>query len=214
MPTPTQSILGWPRGGWAVLGTWASAVLLLQASTFLAYGTDDEAFGRVARLGARSGFCAFVLAFGAGPAHRFWPNAVTRWLLAHRPYLGVSFAFSHFTFLAANVTRVFLHYDGQFTDLRPVIAWAGGGFLYAVIGAMAITSFPGPANALGASRWRMLHVFGSYAILIGFLNSFGTRAVTRPEYLPFAVPAVALLALRIAAAVSRSRQSARAANRT
>lgn len=194
---------GWPRRGWILAGTWTAIVLLLAAANFALHGMGNETFGRVARLGARSGFIAFFLAFGAGPLHLLWPGRWTSWLVAHRPYLGVSFATSHFIFLGANVSRVVVHMGGEPFALRPPVAWLVGGIGFVMIFAMAATSFPGPARWLGARRWKALHLVGGYGLLLGFLNSFGTRALEKPEYLPFAAATLALLGLRLAACCKR-----------
>ena len=109
---------------------------------------------------------------------------MTRWILSHRRYLGVSFAVSHSIFLASHIVRVFVVHDGDFFALRPPIAWLGGAVVFGFIYSMAATSFPVLARKLDVRAWKLLHKTGSYAIALTFLNSYGFRAITMPEYLP------------------------------
>jgi len=191
---------GWSRADWALVGLWLAVLAVLTGTTLLRGGTDDATLGAVARHAARSGLLVFALAFSAAALEQLFGGAIPRRLLAHRSQLGFAFGLSHLLFLGTNVTRVFVHYGGDFFALRPPIAWAAGGTIYLFIVAMMITSFPAPALRLGRLRWKVLHTIGGWSILLTFLNSYGQRALTRPAYLPWAAVAVAVLAVRGAAA--------------
>lgn len=200
-----MSALGWPRAGWMLAGALTAGMLVLAGATLAIYGIDDSTLGVVARNAARSSLILFSLAFSAGPLERFFPAAPTRWLFRHRPFIGVSFVVSHLIFLASHVVRAFVVHDGDFFALRPPFAWIGGGTLYVVMIAMAVTSFPGPAARIGPRAWKLLHTVGSYAIFATFLNSYGYRVlfVPLPEYLPALGLLLGVLVLRAAAFAHR-----------
>jgi DMSO/TMAO reductase YedYZ heme-binding membrane subunit len=206
-PTTRRSAapLGWSNSGWRLVALWALGLALLCTWVLASRGSSDSALGLVARNAARSGFLAFVLTVGAGPLHQLWPGPGTAWLLRRRSQLGVAFALAHFLFLATNVARVLLHYGGHFTLLRPATTWVGGGALFLVIGALALTSFPGPARRLGPRAWRRLHLAGVWLLLAQFLLSYGLRALHDPFYIPFALAGIALVGLRAAAAFRSDR---------
>lgn len=194
--TQQRTFLGWPRNGWILTISLSGAVLGAAILTVMLYGTSDSVLAVVARNSVRAALVLFALTFSASSLHYFFPGAVTRWLVAHRPYLGVAFAIAHLSFLSANIARVILIHGGRFTDLRPPVAWIVGGAGYVLIVAMAATSFPGPRAAIGRRAWNALHVVGGYAIALAFLNSYGTRAFRMPEYFPLALVTVGVLALR------------------
>lgn len=195
--TTRRGFLGWPGRSWALLGVWVGLLAATTAALLLTRGAGEPTFSLVARIGARSALVAFALAFSARPLHECLPSRVTRTLLTWRRELGVCFAASHLWFLGANVSRVILHHGGDPFSLRPPSAWIVGGGGYVFIVAMAITSFPRPAAALGPRRWKLLHTVGGWAILLGFLNSYGLRAIFAEGYLPHAALVLAVLGLRV-----------------
>jgi DMSO/TMAO reductase YedYZ heme-binding membrane subunit len=70
---------------------------------------------------------------------------------------------------------------------------------------MAATSFDSTARLISRRAWSLLHTLGSYYIWFIFANSYLTRAVSIPAYIPFAALVIFILGLRIAARVSRAR---------
>jgi hypothetical protein len=67
--------------------------------------------------------------------------------------------------------------------------------------AMAATSFDRTARAIGPRAWRILHTSGVYYLWFQFMASFGMRIPGMPKYAWFLVPLLAVMALRIIAAV-------------
>jgi len=83
-----------------------------------------------------------------------------------------------------------------------------GGIGYAVIIAMAATSFDAAVAAIGPRAWQLLHRIGGYYLLLQFMVSFGKRIPGMPLYSLFLVPRFAVLALRlIAMAGAKDRQT-------
>jgi hypothetical protein len=70
---------------------------------------------------------------------------------------------------------------------------------------MTATSFDRTARAIGPRAWTILHTTGSYYVWLIFANSYISRAVMTPEYIPLAALVVAALGLRISARIAGAR---------
>ncbi len=192
--------------GWPLVAVAGSALVLMILALLAGFGTDELGIRVVIRATARTSFVLFMLAFVASALRRAWPNDATVWLLANRRYVGVSFAVSHVLHLLAIVAL----YDWsvrRFAVEAGAAAILLGGLGYVFVFAMAATSFDRTAAWLGRRRWRRLHTAGAYYLWTIFTISYVPRAVMEsPAYVPFAVVALATLALRIA---YRPRRAAR-----
>jgi sulfoxide reductase heme-binding subunit YedZ len=198
MQQGTSALRGWPLVG--------VAALIVTAATAALWFTNADAVSAlhaIIRVTARFSIAFFLLAFTAAALWRFWPNAWTRWQRQNRRYLGVSFAVSHSIHLLAILTLLQLA-PAEFTDV-PMATWIFGGFAYVFIAAMTLTSFDRTAQMIGARAWTILHTTGSYYIWLIFANSFISRAVVMPEYIPIAVLLIVALGLRLAARIARAR---------
>jgi hypothetical protein len=104
--------------GWRLLAV--VAVLLSMMAVLVVLASPDVAGIRmVIRWTARTSLLLFLLTFTASAAWRRWPGPWTRWQLANRRYLGLSFAFSHGVHLLAILA---------FAHLAPVeLDWCGSG---------------------------------------------------------------------------------------
>jgi sulfoxide reductase heme-binding subunit YedZ len=89
-----------------------------------------------------------------------------------------------------------------------------GGIGYGFITAMAATSFDRTARAVGPHAWRILHTAGVYYLWVQFMISFGMRVPAMPNYIWFLVPLLAVMALRIIAALQARRIRAHGAVQT
>lgn len=192
--------------GWPLVLCVAFAVALFYCATLLVFGYNEESMRVLVRASARSSFVIFTCAFVAHALHTLWPRqGASRWARDNYSFLLVSLAVSH-TFHAlalaglAHVTR------GESLGQREVFDYAGGGLAYALMYAMAATSF---AKERGRAL-QMLHDVGMYYVWVVFMNSYGGRAIHSLAYVPFALVLVAALALRVLAAL-RPRPLARAA---
>jgi methionine sulfoxide reductase heme-binding subunit len=159
---------------------------------------DLEGVRMVVRFTARSSLLLFCLAFSAGALARLWPGGWTRWQLRNRRQFGLAFAASHG--LHALALLAFARLDpAAFAAATSLASYLFGGIGYAVIVAMAITSFDRTAAALGPRGAQLLHRVGGYYLLAQFSVSFGMRIPSMPNYLLFLIPLAATLGLRIAA---------------
>ena len=185
--------------GWRILTLVTSALAGLVAWALAAHGVSEDAVRSVVRVTARSSLVLFLLAFTASSLHAFLRSGTSAWALRNRRHLGVSFAASHTVHLLALVALGLRFPDPFLVDLE-AIAVIGGGLAYVFLYAMTLTSFAGPARALGARRWKTLHTAGAWYIWIIFAQSYIPRALANPSYVPFAAALVAAAGLRIARA--------------
>jgi DMSO/TMAO reductase YedYZ heme-binding membrane subunit len=170
----------WVRG-WRLLG--ALALLVAGAAAAMVAGAPGVDGVRAAiRLTARTSLVLFVLAFTASAAFRLWPSGFTRWQRQNRRQLGLAFAVSHGVHLGAIIA--FARLDAPAFAARTTTgSLISGAIAYAFIVAMAVTSFDRTAAWLGARRWKLLHVAGSYYVWMSFAIAFARRAPAEPAYL-------------------------------
>ena len=167
----------------------ASAVILSFCLALLAVeGIGEDGFRAVIRLTARTSLVLFLLAFSASAAFRARRGPATRWLLANRRYLGLSFACSQLIHLLA-IGALAWGYPTSFWPGTAMSAVVVGGIGYLFIAAMAATSNDASVAWLGRQRWQLLHTVGGYWIWQVFLVTY---ALGIPRA-PWKVVAVALL---------------------
>ena len=182
--------------GWPIVGSAALGVAAMIAAILAVAGTGDEGIRLVIRATARTSVLLFTAAFVASALHRAWPGRVSRWMLANRRYLGVSFAVSHLAHLLA-----ILGLGGW--SLARVVEVAGlgtvmlGGVAYVFIGAMTATSFDRTAAWLGPGRWAQLHTAGVYYLWAIFFLTFAPGLFKSALYWPFTLALLAALLLRV-----------------
>ncbi len=183
--------------GWRITIGIGVALIALSGAQLAIWGTGEEGLRVLIRSSARSSVLLFALAFSASALRSLWRSEPSRWLLANRRYLGVSYAFSHAIHLAALVGlgRV----SQEFVDSIDAVTVIGGGLVYVFTLAMALTSSDAAVRALGRPRWRALHWAGSWYIWIVFAQSYLPRAVVQPAYGIAAVLVLAVPAMRSAA---------------
>jgi len=185
------ALAGWPIVGWS-----AVMVALLCGAVLLAAGGGEAGVRAAIRLSAKTSLLLFSAAFVASSVRVLWPNQLTRWLLANRRYVGVSFAASHFIHLVAILAL--LRVAPDFRIGPPALI--GGGLAYVFIAAMTATSFDRSAAWLGPRRWKALHKTGMYYCWFIFFISYLPRAIGESVlYWPFVAVLLAGLGLRAAA---------------
>ncbi len=177
------------------------ALAALAGLQLAVWGAGEEGIRVLVRSSARSSVLLFALAFTASSLRTFWQNGATKWLLANRRYLGISYAVSHAIHLLALVAL----YDAssEFATALSPITVVGGGIAYAFTAAMALTSSDAAVAALGRRRWSLLHTVGGWYIWIIFAQSYLPRAFLYPAYLPAALVVLAVPALRFARRLRR-----------
>jgi methionine sulfoxide reductase heme-binding subunit len=171
-----------------------SAVLFLMAVGLVLASPDVAGVRSVIRWTARTSLVLFLLTFTASAAWRRWPGAWTRWQLANRRYLGLSFAVSHGVHLIAILAFAHLAPLAFDQASNPATRFVGEiGYLFII--AMTATSFDTTAAWLGRRAWKILHTTGTWYLWFVFLSSYASRAVHDRRYL------IGLAAVLIALAV-------------
>jgi len=190
--------------GWSIVGAVAVALILVVTMEAMMSGAPVEGVRGIIRATERSSFALFSLAFTASAVCYFWPNAWTRWQLRNRRYLGVSFALSHFVHLLA-IFAIGHNAPADLAAGTDATTWIFGGLTYVFIGLMTATSFDSTARLISRRAWSVLHTVGAYYIWLVFANSYLSRALSMPAYIPVGALVIFMLGLRIAARVSRAR---------
>ncbi len=160
-------------------------------------GSDEEGVRILVRVTARTAAAIFSVVFATSSLWRLWPNAVTRWLLTNRRYLGVAFAAAHGLHLGTLVL-LSMAQGPKFLDETSAVTMIGGGVVSALIAAMALTSSNRAQAALG-KRWRSLHRAGGYGAWSIYLMAYVIGFTSLSIYTLFGVLLVGAMGLRIAA---------------
>lgn len=190
--------------GWRLLAVLTLSLVALSVWIASMRQFEVEGVRMVIRFTARSSLVLFCLAFSATALARLWPTAWSRWQRRNRRYLGLSFAVSHGIHAVAIIAFAKMDPAG-FAAATSAASYIFGGIGYAIIIAMAATSFDRTAEMLGPRAWRMLHLAGGYYLLFQFTVSFGKRVLDMPLYALFPIPLVAVFALRMIAMAPRGR---------
>jgi sulfoxide reductase heme-binding subunit YedZ len=196
--------------GWHLLGLTALVMAALALWLASMRGFEVDGVRMVVRYTARTSLLFFCLACSASALHRLWPGSFTRWQLRNRRYLGLSFAVSHLIHAVAIVCFAVMA-PPLFAEATSPASFIFGGIGYGFIIAMAATSFDRAARAIGPRAWRILHTSGVYYLWVQFMISFGMRIAGMPNYTWFLVPLLAVMALRIIAALQARRVKAHGA---
>jgi hypothetical protein len=193
-------------GGWAIVAFAALALSTLFFLELALLGAGEAGVRQVVRTSAQTSLVLFVTAFSASSIFQLRRTRLTRWLLANRRYIGVSFGVSHYFHLIALIAlgRV----SSEFVESLNLVTIVGGGLAYVFLTAMVATSFDRTAAALGPVWWERLHKVGGYYIWGIFFQSYLPRLLYESV---FYLPAVALLVVAISLRFYTSRQARRAA---
>lgn len=150
----------------AALTGAASIAYLSQA------GITDDNIRLLLRLSANVAFVVLLVVFAARPLRQIYATPTTRWLLQNRRLLGIAFAGIHTAHLAMIFFRANHNPDFEINLAASYI----GVITYSIIYLMFITSFDGPARALGPRAWRVLHKLGLY-----FIGAIFARTLLPPS---------------------------------
>jgi len=171
-------------------------LLVMCGALLLVHGTGEDGWRVVIRATARTSLVLFTAAYVASSLRAFVRNEPTKWLLANRRYVGLSYAVSHTLHLAAIVVLSQVAPDFEVATGTVVF----GGVAYVFLYAMALTSNGRAVAALGRTNWQRLHLAGMQYNWFIFAQSYLPRAAGEPAiYGPFAGLVVAGAAIRVAA---------------
>ena len=190
--------------GWRIVGAASFLLMVAFGAVVSIYGTDEQGLRMLVRTTARLSFLLFLAVYLASSARRLWPNDVTKWLLVNRRYLGVSFFVAHGLHLDAILMLDTLLGDALVTDALTLL---GGGLVYLLITAMALTSSDRAVRWLGAKRWGTLHRVGIHYVWAIWLLQWLPMGFMSPIYGLFLLLTLAALGVRIAARRSRATSS-------
>ncbi|MCH2172496.1 hypothetical protein MK489_17100 [Myxococcota bacterium] len=146
-------------GGWWITLATGLATFTALLGLFLQEGFDADALHAGVRWTARGALVSFWIVFVSSSARSLWSSATTRWLVANRRYLGVSFGiFMGFHLLMLIALGVL--FPGPFFSQLDALTITGGGLAYAFTAAMVLTSSDRSVRRLGRARWFRLHRMG------------------------------------------------------
>ena len=160
----------------AVVGCATVALVAMCAVLLVAYGIDEEGWRVVIRATARTSLVLFTAAYVASSLQRLLRNDATKWLLANRRSVGLSYAVSHTLHLMALGVLAWISPSFETATITLVF----GGLAYVFLYLMALTSTDGAVKALGPANWRRLHRAGMHYNWFIFAQSYLPRAVAEP----------------------------------
>jgi DMSO/TMAO reductase YedYZ heme-binding membrane subunit len=144
----------------------AMVLTCITAATYLlTIGIDDASISLALRVSGRVAFALLIVVFAARPLQQLLKAPWTAKLLRNRKLLGVAFAGIHTAHFGLILMRA--NHVPEFTVPFNLSGLAVYGFMYL----MVVTSFSGPARAIGPKAWKVLHKLGLYVIFAGFALS-------------------------------------------
>jgi methionine sulfoxide reductase heme-binding subunit len=191
--------------GYRIVAATAALVGALAGTILATRGATASALHLLLRATALTSLALFVGAFVASSVRALGPSRAGEWLVANRRYLGLSLATSHAAHLAAIVGAVRASADPP----NPLVL-AVGAVGYALLFAMAATSFDATAAWLGPRRWRTLHVVGMHYLWLVFALTYFGKAHRSAVALVAEMVLLGALALRLAVRVRARTARARA----
>ncbi len=146
-------------------------------------GLSDESIRFLLRLSARLGFAILFVVFITRPLRDLVKSDLTLKLLRNRRQLGLVFG----TLMCVHLGLIAYRF-GTSDEFNLDASAIFGGFAYAMIILMIVTSFDATARAVGPANWRRLHKIGIYVVAIPFVSTLlpETREqLVAPEYIGF-----------------------------
>jgi DMSO/TMAO reductase YedYZ heme-binding membrane subunit len=187
--------------------TYLASVALTGLVAVALYRMDGyslESLDFTLRASGRVAFLVLILVFAARPLRALLQKPWTGKLLRNRRQWGVAFAGIH----TAHLGLIF--YKTQVVPdfaLRAILNLPAA-VVYGLMLAMLVTSFSGPARAIGPKAWKVLHKSGLFVLFFAFLQSQIPRQLDQLETANGLLIGLAVLAmaLRVGAFVKRRRQ--------
>lgn len=162
-------------------------------------GADEDSVSLALRMTAWIAFLIYLLVFITRPVRQLLKTRLSATMMRNRRYLGIAFAGAHSIHLALIIVFVL-----DFGSLSPSLLI--GAIAYALLYAMLITSFDGPARAIGPVAWRRLHRTGLYWIGGTFAYTLISSLYAEPGnpyFRAFMTLLAAAVAVRVGAFIQR-----------
>ena len=174
---------------------------VVSATYLLTIGIDDASISLALRVSGRVAFLVLLVVFAARPLQQLLRAPWTAKLLRNRKLLGVAFAGIHTAHFGLILMR-----DAHVPEFDLTVSWSGA-TIYSFMYLMVITSFSGPARAIGQKAWKVLHKLGLFILFAGFSLSQIPRSIDQLELANavLIVLAVAALLVRIVAFFKKQR---------
>ena len=188
--------MGSRHAGKAVVVGCTGVLLSMCALLLLTNGGSEDGWRVVIRATARTSLLLFTAAYVASSLRALQRGAATKWLLANRRYVGLSYAVSHTLHLGAigALSRVAADFE------PPTMTVVFGGIAYVFLYAMVLTSTDRAVTAMGIANWRRLHRAGMHYNWFIFAQSYVPRAFADPGlYSALGAVVVGGAAIRVAA---------------
>lgn len=182
MATKLSSFFGGFRQ-WNIVWFGVGLPALAFAMVLYREGFNEAGVRHNIRLTAECGVVMFWLAFTASSVHQLLHNNFSGWQRANRRYFGISFAILHLIHLFFLVL-LNAYFHPVFAS-RSLFVLFMGGTAYLFVFLMLLTSFPRFSSMLLPLQWRRLHTIGGWWIWVIFANSYISRAIGQPAYIPW-----------------------------
>lgn len=184
-----------------IVAMGGAGALIAVALGLIVHGTGVEGWSAATRWTARWSVIPFALTFAAsGLLPRV--RGRLRELLRNRRGLGLAFALAHGIHAVCIAT-----YFSVSGEPVPTVALIGGGFGYALILAMALTSTNAAQRAMGR-WWKRLHRIGIWYVFLIFTQSYAGRLAEFGEHAPEGIYGLAVLLTALAFRFAPRRQPA------
>jgi DMSO/TMAO reductase YedYZ heme-binding membrane subunit len=188
------------------------AVSAMCIGIILSLPAGPIAAGALIRWTARTSLVFFTLAYVARPLVQLRPSPASKWLLAERKWLGLSFAVSHawhfagIAWLASPDVGAFIRAQSPTTAVAALV--------FVLLAAMAITSIEAVKRRMSKTAWRGLHWTGMQLAWVAFATTYAGAIGTSPIYALPAAIVLAVAGVRIAAWARARRKKLTARGRT
>lgn len=188
------------------------AVALLSAGSAAAWlsivGPVDDNIRVTLRHSVQLAYVILLVVLLARPLQQLLRKPWSAKLLRNRRLIGVAFAGA----MTAHLALIFFRYNTvPELNLDLSGAWLGVS-AYALIYLMFITSFNGPAKAIGPKAWKILHRAGLLISISIFAVPRTLEELSEFDYLKLGIPMLIVLLIRFAAwRQSRQRDKQRSA---
>ena len=178
--------------------------VLVAVALHLMDGYSLESLDFALRTSGRAAFLVLIVVFAARPLQVLLQKPWTGKLLRNRRQWGVAFAGIH----TAHLGLIF--YKTQVVPdfaLRAILNLPAA-VVYGLMLAMLVTSFSGPARAIGPKAWKVVHKSGLFVLFFAFLQSQIPQQLDQLETANGFLIGLAVLAvaLRAGAFVKRRRR--------
>jgi DMSO/TMAO reductase YedYZ heme-binding membrane subunit len=134
---------------------------------FIYYGDNNENAKSWTRYSAHLSFYYFFLSFAASSFNSYFRYSVTKTILSHRRYFGISFTIAHSFHLIA-----LTYFFTVSVESPALVSIIGGGAGYLIMYAMAFTSNDRMVKRIGERKWKILHKIGSSYLVVIFIYAF------------------------------------------